>query len=94
MKKQLLITCALLLVTLKIFSAPINLSSPDKRIKVSVDLKEKISYSVSFNDAPFLADCYLQLNLDLLKLGTNPKLLKKNTFDGEYHFKPGCSAKE
>lgn len=77
MKKQLLITFALLLVTLKIFSAPINLSSPDKRIKVSVDLKEKISYSVSFNDAPFLADCYLQLNLDLLKLGTNPKLLKK-----------------
>lgn len=77
MKKQLLTTCILLLACLKLYSAEIDLSSPDKRIKISVNVKEKISYSVSFNGESFLNNSYLQLNLDQLKLGANAKLLKK-----------------
>jgi alpha-glucosidase len=77
MKKQLLTSGLLLLAGLRLFSAEIDLSSPDKRIKVSVDVKEKISYAVNFNGEPFLSNSFLQLNLDQLKLGANAKLLKK-----------------
>ncbi|WP_165456553.1 glycoside hydrolase family 97 protein [Pedobacter kyonggii] len=77
MKKQLLITALLLMGSLKLFSADIDLSSPDKRIRISVAVKEKISYSVSFNGEAFLNHSYLQLNLEQLKLGANAKLLKK-----------------
>ncbi|TCD27054.1 glycoside hydrolase family 97 protein [Pedobacter psychrodurus] len=77
MKKHLSIVILLLLFTVKLFSAPIELLSPDKRIKVSVNIKDKIGYAVSFNGDPFLANSYLQLNLDQAKLGADAKLLKK-----------------
>jgi alpha-glucosidase len=67
----------LLLFAVKLFSAPIELLSPDKRIKVSVNIKDKIGYAVTFNGDPFLSNSYLQLNLDQAKLGANAKLLKK-----------------
>ncbi|TCD12146.1 glycoside hydrolase family 97 protein [Pedobacter frigidisoli] len=61
----------------KAFSATIDLSSPDNRIKISVNVKDKIGYAVSFNGNPLIANSYLQLNLDQLQLGANAKLLKK-----------------
>ncbi|WP_225872228.1 glycoside hydrolase family 97 protein [Pedobacter frigidisoli] len=54
-----------------------DLSSPDNRIKISVNVKDKIGYAVSFNGNPLIANSYLQLNLDQLQLGANAKLLKK-----------------
>jgi len=77
MKKHLSLVILLLLITLKLFSSPIELLSPDKRIKVSVNIKDKIGYAVAFNGDPFLNSSYLQLNLDQAKLGANAKLLKK-----------------
>jgi alpha-glucosidase len=77
MKKHLSFVILLLLFAVKLFSAPIELLSPDKRIKVSVNIKDKIGYAVTFNGDPFLSNSYLQLNLDHAKLGANAKLLKK-----------------
>ncbi|MEO6151324.1 MAG: glycoside hydrolase family 97 protein [Mucilaginibacter sp.] len=78
MKKTLLVTCLLLSGGLNLFSAPlIELSSPDKRIKVSIDLKKKIVYSVAFNGDALMSESYLQLNLAKQKLGENPQLVKK-----------------
>jgi len=77
MKKYLLLSILLLCFTMKLFSAPIELLSPDKRIKISVNIKDKIGYAVTFNGDPFLTDSYLQLNLDQAKLGAHAKLIKK-----------------
>jgi len=77
MKKHLSLFTLLLLFAVKLFSSPIELLSPDKRIKVNVNIKERIAYSVTFNGDPFLNSSYLQLNLDQAKLGADAKLLKK-----------------
>ncbi|WP_406827028.1 glycoside hydrolase family 97 protein [Pedobacter sp. KACC 23697] len=77
MKKHLSLSILLLCFTMKLFSAPIELLSPDKRIKISVNIKDKIVYAVTFNGDPFLTDSYLQLNLDQAKLGAHAKLIKK-----------------
>lgn len=79
MKKSLVITCLFLTVALQLTAAtPIDLYSPDKRIKVSVDLKNKIAYSVTFNGNTVLSNSYLQLNLSKEKLGDKPRLSKKS----------------
>ncbi|MGN7989339.1 glycoside hydrolase family 97 protein [Pedobacter sp. 22226] len=78
MRKHLFLFILLLFFTVKLFSAPIELLSPDKRIKVSVNVKDKISYAVTFNGDPLLTNSYLQLNLDQVKLGANAKLIKKS----------------
>lgn len=77
MRKHLSLSILLLFFTIKLFSAPIELLSPDKRIKISVNIKDRIAYAITFNGEPFLADSYLQLNLDQAKLGFNAKLIKK-----------------
>ncbi|MDR6944326.1 glycoside hydrolase family 97 protein [Mucilaginibacter pocheonensis] len=77
MNKRIVLTCALISITFKLFSAPIELLSPDKRIKVTIDLKSKITYAVAFNGDVILSDSYLQLNLDKQKLGENPVLIKQ-----------------
>ncbi|RYD90338.1 MAG: glycoside hydrolase family 97 protein, partial [Sphingobacteriales bacterium] len=76
--KKLLITCLLLSAGVRLIAAPIDLLSPDKRIKVSIDLKKQIVYSVTFNGDALMSDSYLQLNLDKQKLGENPQLVKKS----------------
>ena len=68
MKKYILPYC-LLLSSLSIFAKPINLLSADKRIKVTINLENKISYAVTFNGDALMSDSYLQLNLDNQKLG-------------------------
>ena len=77
MKKHISLIILLLFFTVKLFSAPIELFSPDKRIKVLVNIKDKIGYAVTFNGDSFLADSYLQLNLAQAKLGEHAKLIKK-----------------
>ncbi|WP_025142309.1 glycoside hydrolase family 97 protein [Pedobacter jeongneungensis] len=77
MRKHLSLSILLLFFTIKLFSAPIELLSPDKRIKISINIKDRIGYAVTFNGDSFLADSYLQLNLDQAKLGANAKLIKK-----------------
>ncbi|GAA4494154.1 glycoside hydrolase family 97 protein [Hymenobacter ginsengisoli] len=66
------------MLTARLLGAPITLLSPDKRISVAVELKEKISYSVALAGTPLLQDAFLQLNLASQRLGEQPQLRKKS----------------
>ncbi|RYY34721.1 MAG: glycoside hydrolase family 97 protein [Sphingobacteriaceae bacterium] len=77
MRRSLLATVFALLAIQVIAATPIDLYSPDKRIKVSVNLKDRITYSVTFNGDALLSNSYLQLNLSNAKLGDNPRLSRK-----------------
>ena len=58
----------------------IDVKSPNGEIQVSIDIKDKIYYSVSYDDDLILKDCYLNLQLANETLGNNPKL--RNTKKG------------
>ncbi|WP_316832288.1 glycoside hydrolase family 97 protein [Pedobacter aquatilis] len=77
MKIKLSLTVLSLLVSFKLFSAPIELLSPDKKVKITVNLKGKITYSVNVNGDKVLENSFLQLALGTEQLGENPQLLKK-----------------
>ncbi|WP_324670731.1 glycoside hydrolase family 97 protein [Hymenobacter sp. GOD-10R] len=78
MKAKLLFACGFLLVSARLLSAPIDLLSPDKRIKISVDLQNRLSYSVALNGSTLLSKSYLQLNLANQPLGEKAQLRKKS----------------
>lgn len=78
MLKRFCLLVVLLGSAVRLLGAPITLLSPDKRIRVAVDLKGKISYSVSVAGTPLLRDSYLQLNLANQPLGAQPQLRKKS----------------
>lgn len=59
------------------FAAQLELKSPNGELKISVDLKDKILYNVSYGKDELLKDCSLQLDLQNESLGANPKLLSK-----------------
>ncbi len=61
------------------FGNSIDLLSPDSSIKVSVNLSDKIYYTVSRNDQVFLENSSLQLKLSGETLGENPKLAGEKT---------------
>jgi alpha-glucosidase len=75
--KKLLFILLLILTVGHAFCGTIDLYSPDKRIKLSVSLNNKISYSVRFNGDALLSGSYLQLNLDNQSLGSEPSLIRK-----------------
>lgn len=52
----------------------IDLKSPNGELNLSVDVKDKIYYSVSYGSDLLLKDCYLNLQLENETLGNNPKL--------------------
>lgn len=78
MKRIILLISILISMALRLAASPIELLSPDKRIKISVDLKNKISYAVAINGDVILNNSYLQLNLNDQKLGENARLIKKS----------------
>lgn len=53
-----------------------ELTSPNGEIVVSVNISDKIYYSVSYNNESLLTDCSLQMALSDGVLGENPKLSK------------------
>lgn len=55
----------------------VELLSPNEEIKVSLNIADKIYYSVSYNDETVLQDNHLQLTLRNEVLGKNPKLSKQ-----------------
>jgi alpha-glucosidase len=59
------------------FAVKLELKSPNGELKISVDLKDKIFYNVSYGKDELLKDCSLQLDLQSESLGANPKLLSK-----------------
>ena len=52
----------------------IDVKSPNGELNISVDVKDKIYYSVSYGNDLLLKDCYLNLQLENETLGNNPKL--------------------
>ena len=71
----LLFWCLLLSFSALGKSSHEELLSPDGSVKVSIDLTDKIYYSVSVNDQLLLDSSYLQLMLTDEVLGENPKLI-------------------
>lgn len=64
-------------------SREIGVTSPDGRLKVTIELKEQITWSVQAGDDLLMKDCALTLTLRDGVLGVNPKLrsVKRGTID-------------
>ncbi len=82
--------CLLLLVASGRLAAqkPIDLTSPNGQLKVSVTLSDKIYYSVAANGKELLVKNHLGLSLADGKLGVNPKLASSKKTKGEEVIKP------
>jgi len=83
LKKNLSLVCFTLFFSVSSFLAHANqkleLKSPDGKIAVSLDLSDKIYYSIASDNEPLLENCYLQMTVNNQILGQNPKLLNKKT---------------
>lgn len=66
-----------LLTTGNLAAKEIELSSPDKNITLSVQLKDKISYSVSYDGELLLEECYLGMQIGDEYPGENPRLVRE-----------------
>ncbi len=60
-----------------IYGKTIELTSPNKEIKVSIRIGDKIYYSVFYNNDLLLEECHMQLSLSDRVLGEQPKLKKQ-----------------
>jgi len=81
LKEKLILVCFVLFFSGFSFlgraNKPVELKSPDGKITVSLNLADKIYYSIASDNVPLLENCYLQMNINNQVLGQNPKLLKK-----------------
>ena len=57
-----------------VYGKVLDVLSPDKNIKVSIELKDKIYYSIFFHDDVLLNNCTLGMTLPKEVLGANPVL--------------------
>ena len=88
LKEKLSVVCFVLFFSVFSFLAhanqPLELKSPDGKITVSLNLSDKIYYSIASDNEPLLENCYLQMTVNNLVLGQNPKLLKQErSFENE-----------
>ncbi|MDP4290077.1 MAG: glycoside hydrolase family 97 protein [Bacteroidota bacterium] len=67
---------------------PLELKSPNGELKISIELKDKISYNISYGQDELLKNCSLQLDLQNESLGMNPKLQSKKVFTINETLKP------
>ncbi len=75
MKRILLLFSACFFLCIAgVHAREIELKSPNGEIKVSLNLSDRIYYSVSYNDELLLKKCYLKLSLSHEILGENPRL--------------------
>lgn len=67
----------------KVYGKEISVQSPDGILKVNIELKDKIYYSVYSGNDLLLKDCFLTMDLTHEILGENPKLqgIKKGAVD-------------
>lgn len=72
---------------------PIDLMSPDGGIKVSINLSDKIYYSISGKGQELLTKNHLAMALNDGTLGENPKLISAKKTKGEEIIKPYISLK-
>lgn len=76
---QVFIFLLLLVFSTTGFSKEIEIFSPDKSIRLSVELTDKIYYSISSNDQILLEKSSLQLAFSGETLGENPRLSNQKT---------------
>ena len=76
-----------------VYAKVIDVMSPNGAIKVSVDIKDRIYYSVSYDNDQLLKDCYLNLQLQNETLGTNPHLRSTKCKMKHWGTIPGCGAR-
>lgn len=77
MRKYLLLSVFLCLVSLLHAQNELELVSPNGEIKVSFNLSDKIYYNIDYNGEVLLKDNFLQLVLKNQVLGQNPKLRRQ-----------------
>lgn len=77
MRKYLLLSMFLCLVSLLHAQNELELVSPNGEIKVSFNLSDKIYYNIDYNGEVLLKDNFLQLVLKNQVLGQNPKLRRQ-----------------
>lgn len=88
MRKYLLLSMFLCLVSLLHARNKFELVSPNGEIKVSFNLSDKIYYSIDYNGDVLLKDNYLQLTLKNQVLGQNPKLRRQKRTSIDEHLTP------
>lgn len=90
MKKRFFIIAVISIfaLNLKAQNPDAILSSPDKKLNISVYLTQKIYFSVDYLQKNILLPSPIALKLEDKTLGVNPKLLKKNTKTVDNELKP------
>ena len=88
MRKYLLLSMFLCLVSLLHARNKFELVSPNGEIKVSFNLSDKSYYSIDYNGDVLLKDNYLQLTLKNQVLGQNPKLRRQKRTSIDEHLTP------
>lgn len=88
MRKYLLLSMFLCLVSLLHARNKFELVSPNGEITVSFNLSDKIYYSIDYNGDVLLKDNYLQLTLKNQVLGQNPRLRRQKRTSIDEHLTP------
>lgn len=85
MKKTIvmMLTVFTFIYSSKVYGKEISVQSPDGTLKVNIELKDKIYYSVYSGNDLLLEDCFLTMDLTHEILGEKPKLrgIKKGAVD-------------
>ena len=77
LRRSLAITMCFIFSSVSLLAAPLELKSPNGELKISVELRDKIFYRISYGQDELLKNCSLQLDLQNESLGVNPKLQSK-----------------
>lgn len=56
----------------------LQLQSPNKELKITIDIKDTLFYSISYQNELLVKNCYLLMELSSEKLGEKPKLQSKS----------------
>ena len=90
MRRYFLLVVCLCLASLLRAQNKLELISPNGELKVSLNLSDKIYYSIDYNGDVLLKDNSLQLTLRNQVLGQNPKL-RRQTYECRRAINSYCS---
>ncbi|RZK78732.1 MAG: glycoside hydrolase family 97 protein [Pedobacter sp.] len=94
MKRSLFLITFFIAFAIKGFSQkPLILKSPNGAIKVTLNIGDKITYSVDYNTDNLLKDNSLAMQLKTEVMGVNPKLISSKPSSGTDIIKPYISLK-
>lgn len=87
--KKIILFAICIVQTLNIYSKNTSeISSPNGKLKVEIELSDKIYYTIVYEDAELLSQNSLQLNLRNIKLGEYPKLASQKKSEIKQILKP------